>query len=54
MEYLRKNTLQKSNKEGLNGVREAIEYIKKNHSIALMIDQRVSEGDKINFLENQL
>ena len=26
-----------------------IEYIKKNYSIALMIDQRVSEGEKINF-----
>ena len=30
-------------------LREAIEYIKKNHCIALMIDQRVSEGEKINF-----
>ena len=28
---------------------ECIEYIKKNHSIALMIDQRVSEGEKIYF-----
>ena len=36
-------------KKGINGVREAIEYIKKDHSIALMIDQRVSEGEKINF-----
>ena len=38
-------------KKGINGVREAIEYIKKNHSIALMIDQRVSEGEKINFFK---
>ena len=30
-------------------MREAIEYIKRGHSIALMIDQRVSEGEKINF-----
>ena len=50
MEYLRKKYICKNQiKKGLNGVREAIEYIKKNHSIALMIDQRVSEGDKINF-----
>ena len=50
MEYLRKKYICKNQiKKGLNGVREAIEYIKKNHSIAMMIDQRVSEGDKINF-----
>ena len=34
--------------EDINGVREAIEYIKKGFSIALMIDQRVSEGEKID------
>ena len=28
---------------------KCIEYIKKGYSIALMIDQRVSEGEKINF-----
>ena len=33
----------------MNGVRDAIEYIKNDFSIALMIDQRVSEGEKINF-----
>ena len=50
MEYLRKKYVCKNQiKKGINGVREAIEYIKKNHSIALMIDQRVSEGEKINF-----
>ncbi len=31
-------------------VYDAIEYIKKDYSVALMIDQRVSEGEKINFL----
>ena len=36
-------------KKGIQGVREAIEFIKKNHCLALMIDQRVSEGEKINF-----
>ena len=50
MEYLRKKYVCKNQiKKGLNGVRESIEYIKKGYSIALMIDQRVSEGDKINF-----
>ena len=50
MEYLRKKYVCKNQiKKGLNGVRDAIEYIKKNYSIALMIDQRVSEGEKINF-----
>tara|TARA_B100000575_G_C23128450_1_gene654176 strand:+ start:1308 stop:2162 length:855 start_codon:yes stop_codon:yes gene_type:complete len=50
MEYLRKKYIcQNQIKKGLNGVREAIEYIKKNYSIALMIDQRVSEGEKIEF-----
>ena len=50
MEYLRKKFVcQNQIKKGVNGVREAIDFIKKNYSIALMIDQRVSEGEKINF-----
>tara|TARA_B110000971_G_C19668671_1_gene345698 strand:- start:174 stop:569 length:396 start_codon:yes stop_codon:yes gene_type:complete len=50
MEYLRRKYVCKNQiKKGINGVREAIGYIKKNHSIALMIDQRISEGEKINF-----
>ncbi len=50
MEFLRKKYVCKNQiKKGINGLREAIEYIKKNYSIALMIDQRLSEGDKINF-----
>ena len=50
MEYLRRKFVcQNQIKKGIKGVREAIEYIKKDHSIALMIDQRVSEGEKINF-----
>ena len=31
------------------GCKEAIEFLKKKHSIALMIDQRVSEGERVNF-----
>ena len=50
MEYLRKKYVCKNQiKKGINGVREAIGFIKKNYSIALMIDQRVSEGESINF-----
>ena len=50
MEFLRRKYVCKNQiKKGINGVREAIEYIKKNYSIALMIDQRVSEGEKIKF-----
>ncbi len=49
MEYLRKKYVCKNQiKKGINGVRESIEYIKRKHSIALMIDQRVSEGEKID------
>ena len=49
MEYLRKKYVcQNQIKKGINGVRESIEFIKSGHSIALMIDQRVSEGEKID------
>ena len=50
MEYLRKKYVCKNQiKKGIKGVRKAIEYIKKKHCVALMIDQRVSEGEKTNF-----
>ena len=50
MEYLRRKFVCKNQiKKGIKGVREAIDYIKRDYSIALMIDQRVSEGEKINF-----
>ena len=50
MEYLRKKYVCKNQiKKGINGVRDAINFVKKNYSIALMIDQRVSEGEKVNF-----
>ena len=48
MEYLRKKYVCNNQiKKGINGVRDAIDYLKNNCSIALMIDQRVSEGEKI-------
>jgi KDO2-lipid IV(A) lauroyltransferase len=50
MEYLRKKYVCKYQiKKGLAGVKKTFEYIKEKKSIALMIDQRVSEGEKINF-----
>ena len=50
MELLRKKYICKNQiKKGINGVRESIKYIKNYHSIARMIDQRVSEGEKVNF-----
>ena len=52
MEYLRKKYVCENQiKKGINGVRESIDYIKKKHSIALMIDQRVSEGERIDFFD---
>ena len=52
MEFLRKKFVCKNQiKKGLNGVRDAIAYINNNFSIALMIDQRVSEGVKTNFFK---
>ena len=50
MEFLRKKYVCENQiKKGIQGVREAINFIKKDYSIALMIDQRLSEGEKINF-----
>tara|TARA_B100000780_G_scaffold275603_1_gene242542 strand:+ start:549 stop:1424 length:876 start_codon:yes stop_codon:yes gene_type:complete len=39
-------------KKGLAGVKDSINYIKKKFSIALMIDQRVSEGKKLPFFDH--
>jgi KDO2-lipid IV(A) lauroyltransferase len=53
MEYVRRNYVCKNQiKKGLPGVKSAINYIKDNYSIALMIDQRVSEGKKIPFFDH--
>ena len=47
MEDLRKNYICKNQiKKGLGGVREIIKAFSQNTSIAMMIDQRVSEGEK--------
>ena len=50
MEYLRKKYICINQvKKGIKGVRDTINYLNKKNCIALMIDQRVSEGEKINF-----
>ena len=50
MEYLRKTFVCENQiKKGLNGVKQALGYMKKGYSIALMVDQRVSEGSKVKF-----
>jgi KDO2-lipid IV(A) lauroyltransferase len=54
MEYLRKNFVCKNQiKKGLNGVKESLEYMKNGYSVALMVDQRVSEGPRVNFFNDR-
>ena len=53
MKYIRKKYVcQNQIKKGLAGVKDSINYIKNNFSIALMIDQRVSEGKKLPLFEH--
>ena len=53
MEYLRKKYICKNQiKKGLAGVKDSIHYLKNNFSIAMMIDQRVSEGKRLPFFEH--
>ena len=50
MEKIRiKYICKKQIKKGRSGTREIIENLKKGSSIAMMIDQRVREGSKVNF-----
>ena len=54
MEYLRKKYIcQNQIKKGLVGVKDSIQHIKNNFSVALMIDQRVSEGKNLPFFEHK-
>ena len=53
MENIRKNYIcKKQIKKGRSGTRQILENLKKGSSIALMIDQRVSQESKINFFGN--
>ena len=50
MEKIRKKHICKNQiKKGRSGTRELLEFFNKKYSIALMIDQRVTEGIKSNF-----
>ena len=54
MERIRKKYICKNQiKKGTAGTRQLLSYFKKNYSIALMIDQRVSQGIKSNFFKNE-
>ena len=53
MEQIRKDDICKNQiKKGRGGSREIIKYLTKGTSIAVMIDQRVREGQKIEFFNN--
>ena len=53
MEYLRKTFVCKNQiKKGLNGVKEALNFMKKGYSVALMVDQRVGEGPRVKFFNS--
>ena len=53
MEPLRKKYICKNQvKKGINGIRESLKFFKRGISVAIMIDQRVSEGEKINFFNH--
>ena len=53
MENIRTNFICKNQiKKGRSGTRQILENLKKGNSIALMIDQRVTEGIKIDFFGN--
>ncbi len=50
MVFLRKKYICKNQiKKGLSGTREVISFIKKNYSVALMVDQRVGESERYPF-----
>ena len=53
MEFLRKKYIcQNQIKKGRAGVREAINFINHGYNIALMIDQRVSEGEVVDLFKH--
>ena len=54
MEYLRKKYVCKNQiKKGISGIRETVQYLNKGYSIALMVDQRLGEGKKLNFFNHE-
>ena len=54
MENIRKKYIcKKQIKKGISGTKELLRYYKSGSSIALMIDQRVSEGVHLNFFNHK-
>ena len=54
MERIRKKYICKNQiKKGFAVTRQLLSFFKKGHSIALMIDQRVSQGIKSNFFKHE-
>ena len=54
MEKIRKKYIcKKQIKKGISGVKESLKVFREGYSIALMIDQRVSEGCKVNFFDRK-
>ena len=54
MEKIRKKYICKNQiKKGIAGTRQLLTYFKKKHSVALMIDQRVSQGIRCNFFKHE-
>jgi len=53
MEKIRKRDIcKKQIKKGRTGTRELVKLLKEGASIALMVDQRVREGEKVNFFNH--
>jgi KDO2-lipid IV(A) lauroyltransferase len=54
MERIRKKYICKNQiKKGITGTKQLLSFFKNGSSIALMIDQRVSQGIKSNFFKNE-
>ena len=54
MEKIRKKYICKNQiKKGISGTKQLLSFFKKKTSIALMIDQRVSQGVKSNFFQHE-
>ena len=54
MEHVRRKYVCKNQiKKGITGIRHAFDFLKQNYSVALMVDQRVSEGKKVSFFKKE-
>ena len=53
MEFIRKKYIcEYQIKKGIAGIRDIVNYLKSDFSIALMVDQRVGEGKRFNFFNH--